>query len=89
MLAGDLLDRIEEQFLVAYAKAGKPREMALFTRHESLGDLHCELIAYLSPASVVLAAAVGADPCVRPEKDGLSLMVGCEEAWRVLFPERR
>lgn len=88
LLAGEPLAHLEELFLTEYALAGKPLGMALFTRHESTGDLHCELIAYLSPAALVVAHAVGAARCVRPSPVGLSLLAGEEACWRMLFPGR-
>ena len=52
MLAGEALAHIERLFNATYAKVGKPKDMALYIRHESEGHLHCEVIIYLSPASV-------------------------------------
>lgn len=86
MLAGEALDRLESLFRAEYAKAGRPSEMAIFIRHESEGRLHCEVKAYFAPASGAVAREVGADPCDRPSPQGLSLLVGGEEAWAALFP---
>ena len=88
MLVDDSLADIENHFLAAHAKAGNPAEMALFTRHESEGRLHCELILYLSPAASIVAGEIGARPCNRPSSNSLALLVGSEDSWRVLFPER-
>ena len=87
LLAGEPLGRIEELFLSEYARAGGPRDMAIFVRHESEGRLHCEVRAYFSPASAVVARAVDADPCDRPLPEGLSLLAGAHESWLVLFPD--
>ena len=87
MLAWEPLGRMEELFLAEYAKAGSPREMAVFIRHESEGRLHCEVMAYFSPAAAAVAGALDADPCASPSPDDLSLLAGAEESWRVLFPE--
>lgn len=84
MLASGGLGHIEKLFLSEYAQAGMPVEMALFTRHES-GELHCELVAYLSPLSVSVAHAVDAGPCARPSPEGLSLHAGSDACWEVLF----
>ncbi len=89
MLAGAVLDQIHERFLAAYGVADSGTETAVFIRHESEGRLHCEVKAYFSPAADVVARAVEAEPCNRPAPDGLSLLVGSEDSWSTLFPERR
>lgn len=78
---------IEETFAPAFAAAGSPPAMAVFTRPESEGRLHCEVIAYFSPASREVATAFEADPCAKPARTGLSLLAGGESSWSVLFPE--
>jgi hypothetical protein len=78
---------IEERFLPLFTAAGKPPEMAVFTRPESEGRLHCEVIAYFSPAAIVVAKASQAEPCEKPARAGLSLLAGDERSWSVLFPE--
>ena len=88
LTAGEPLSRIEELFRADYAKAGGPRDMALFTRLESAGRLHCEVRVYLSPASTAVARAVDAAPCARPTPEGLSLLAGTPAAWLALFPDR-
>jgi hypothetical protein len=88
MLARESLDKIEELFLSVYGKTDSPHEVAVFIRHESEGRLHCEVKAYFSPNSVILAREVEADPCARPSQDGLSLLVGSADSWLALFPER-
>jgi len=87
MLVDDSLADIEQQFLAAYTKADNPTEMALFSRHESEGRLHCDLMLYLSPASFVVADEIGAKPCNRPSSNSLSLLVGSDDSWPALFPE--
>ena len=82
-----LSDEIEAEFLKLFTTAGKPSNMAIFTRGESEGRLHCEVIAYFSPAAKELAPAFNAEPCTKPMRGGLSLLVGDAEAWSVLFPE--
>ena len=89
MLAQEPLDRIHDLFLPAYEQADGSKEMAVFIRHESEGRLHCEVKVYFSPASVAVARAVDAEPCARPSPDGLGLLVGSEDSWSALFPERR
>lgn len=87
MLAPEELGRIEALFLTMYTKAGRPKDMALFYRHES-GRLHCEVKVYLSPAAAAVARKIAADPCERPAPEGLSLSVGAEESWSIFFPAK-
>ena len=82
-----LSEEIEAEFLKLFTASGKPPNMAIFTRGESEGRLHCEVIAYFSPAARELAAAFDAEPCTKPERTGLSLLLGDTEAWLVLFSE--
>ncbi|KAB2891052.1 MAG: hypothetical protein F9K32_05870 [Desulfobulbaceae bacterium] len=88
MLAFLELDRVEILCLSAYTNANCPNEMAVFLRHESEGRLQCEVIVYFSPAMAHIAGELGATPCEKPAKYGLSLMVGTPNAWSLLFPER-
>ena len=88
MLAGEALEHLESLFRAECAKAGPSREMAIVIRHESEGRLHCEVKAYFAPASAAVAREVDADPCERPLPQGLSLLVGGEGVWAVLFSER-
>lgn len=78
---------IEELFLQSFHAAGRPSDMAVFTRLESEGRLHCEVIAYFSPATQKVARAFDAQPCERPERTGLGLLAGDLRSWSVLFPE--
>lgn len=87
MMAPTPTAEIEEAFLQAFAAAGQPADMAVFTRPESEGRLHCEVIAYFSPGAREVAMAFDAEPCEKPARAGLGLMAGDDRAWRVLFPE--
>jgi hypothetical protein len=87
MTAGMSSVEIEEQFQRSFTDAGEPLGMAVFTRSESEGRLHCEVIAYFSPAAVDMAQAFGARPCARPARVGLGLLAGDERSWSVLFPD--
>jgi len=78
---------IEELFQRSFTAAGKPHDMAVFTRSESEGRLHCEVIAYFSPAAVNVAKAFDAQPCAKPARVGLGLLAGNKGSWSVLFPE--
>jgi hypothetical protein len=61
--------------------------MAVFTRVESEGRLHCEVIAYFSPATADVAKKFNTEPCGKPVRTGLVLLAGDERGWSVLFPE--
>ena len=87
MMAPTPTAEIEEAFQKAFVAAGSPPEMAVFIRPESEGRLHCEVMAYFSPAADALAEAFEADPCLRPSPAGLGLLAGDESCWSVLFPE--
>jgi len=78
---------IEEAFEQAFAAAGRPSDMAVFTRPESESRLHCEVIAYFSPAAKDIAREFDAEPCGKPARAGLGLLTGAESSWSVLFPE--
>jgi hypothetical protein len=78
---------IEARFLQSFAAAGRPFDMAVFTRAESEGRLHCEVIAYFTPAAREVAKAFDAQPCAKPERMGLGLLAGDPGCWSVLFPE--
>ena len=87
MLVGEALAQLEELFLSEYGKSGSTNKIAIFIRHESEGRLHCEVKAYFSPEAVIVAKKVDADPCARPSRDGLSLLMGSEDSWQALFPK--
>jgi hypothetical protein len=80
-------DQIRDRFLRLFAEAGKPPDMAVFTRLESEGRLHCEVIAYFSPTAVRVAEEFDAQPCEKPARTGLGLLAGEAYSWSVLFPE--
>ena len=83
--SGMLSTEIETAFARRFAEAGGPQAMAVFTRPESEGRLHCEVIAYFSPAAWDLAKAFDAEPCEQPNREGLNLLAGEDAAWSVLF----
>jgi hypothetical protein len=86
MLADEALAHIKAIFLSEYKKINSSNEMAVFFRHESTGQVHCQVKVYFSPAAIVVAKAVDARPCKKPSIDGLGLLVGSKESWSVLFP---
>lgn len=85
ILAAVPLANIEEQFRLAYARAGLPEDMALFVRQQSEGGLHCDVSLYFSPAAAAVARAAGAEPCGRPLRQGLGLVIGHDACWSLLF----
>ena len=80
-------DEIEQEFLKLFAAAGGPIHMAVFTQPESEGRLHCEVMAYFSPAAKDVAKAFNAQPCKKPARSGLGLLAGDQLSWSVFFPE--
>ena len=80
-------DAIREQFAPLFTAAGRPVDMAVFTRHELEGRLQCEVVAYFSPAAAALAQGLGAQPCEKPTHHDLDLLAGEASCWAVLFPE--
>lgn len=78
---------IEAMFLQAFNAAGQPANMAVFTRLESEGRLHCEVTAYFSPAAKEIATAFDAEPCEKPSRAGLGLLAGNKLSWSILFSE--
>jgi hypothetical protein len=87
IMAGTPGAEIESVFSRLFDAAGRPPEMAVFTRPESEGRLHCEVIAYISPAAAPVAEAFDAEPCEKPARAGLALLSGEQAAWLALFPE--
>ena len=87
MVAAGPLIEIEEVFRKRFTAVGKPVEMAVFTRSEMEGRLHCEIVAYFSPAASEVANAFDAESCMRPAREGLDLLAGSPHCWAVLFPD--
>jgi hypothetical protein len=87
MVAVEPSEEIQALFSQVHAATGNPADMAVFTRHESEGRLHCEVVAYFSPKAADIARAFDAEPCQKPERTGLGLLAGSEQAWSALFGE--
>ena len=87
MMADEPVEQLREACRSLLTEGGKPTDMAVFTRHESDGRLHCDVVAYFSPAAAELARAFDADPCEKPARGGLSLLAGDQQCWPVLFPD--
>lgn len=81
------LQQIETEFQQAFAEAGSPAEMAVFTRLESESRLHCDLVVYFSPAARAVASEFDGIACEKPARPGLDLFAGDAACWSVLFPE--
>lgn len=60
----------------AWRHVGRPASLAAFTRHESEGRLHCELVVYFGPDAAFVAQQLGARPCEDPGPYDLSLLAG-------------
>lgn len=87
MTSGLPATEIEEAFGRLFTADAPAPEVAVFTRPESEGRLHCEVIAYFSPAAAQIAKMFGAEPCEKPARAGLGLLAGDETSWSVLFPK--
>jgi len=87
MMAFEPLADIEAQFRSMYRVAPCPKDVGVFIRHNAEGRLHCAVEVYLPPAAAGLAKELDAAPCARPSTNGLSLLIGSEDSWSMLFPE--
>lgn len=87
VLAFEPKEELRAQCAALWEAAGRPADLAVFTRHELEGRLQCEVIAYFSPAAAALARALGAQPCQRPVHHDLDLLAGNKDCWAVLFPD--
>ncbi len=74
------LEKIKEAFARLSPHVAQHADAAIFIRHENEGGVHCNVIAYFSPAIETLARTFNAEACIRPVPDGLSLFVGSTEA---------
>ena len=87
IMAAEPSNQITEAFRPLFEASGRPAEMAVFTRLESQGRLHCEVIAYFSPAVSGIGEDFDAEPCEKPARAGLGLLAGSPHCWEVLFSE--
>jgi hypothetical protein len=85
MMADEPSKELRAVFQTMFMSAGEPADMAIFTRHESEGRLHCEVIAYFSPAASEVAVLFGAEPCQIPTQNELALLAGSDDCWSTLF----
>jgi hypothetical protein len=74
-----LCDPVVQKVLQTYERVSStdhlPPGAAIYSRHESRGDLHCELILYFTSEAAVVAQELGAIACNEPAPQGLSLLV--------------
>ena len=75
-------NQIMNAFTPLFAAAGLPLDMAVFSGH----DQERNVIIYFSPRATDLAKIFGAQMCEKPQKDGLSLLVGQQQAWEHFYP---
>ena len=87
VLAYALKDQIQDLFPALFAAAGRPADMAIFTRHELEGRLQCEVVAYFSPTAEAIARLLDAQACEKPSRAELDLLAGEPGCWPVLFSE--
>ena len=86
IMAAGPAEQIRAAFLSLFESEGRPSEMAVFSRTDSEGRLHCEISVYFSPAAAEVAKLFDAKPSERPLKAGLDLLAGDQDSWSVLFP---
>lgn len=86
MTADESTEEVRAAFQELYQSVEPGVDIAVFTRNESEGRLHCEVIAYFSPAASALAKAFDAKPCQRPQRSGLGLLIGSDQSLMALFP---
>lgn len=77
---------IEQIFQPLFEAEGCPAEMAIFTRQEP-GAMHCEVIAYFSPAAIKIARKFSAQACNPPNLQGLELLAGSSNCRQALAQE--
>lgn len=85
ILAHVSCEEIKEMFQTSTEVSENDPERAVFIKQISDGQLHCEVIAYFSPASENIANRFNAVPCNKPLIENLTLLVGNEDSWKTLF----
>ncbi|MBX3038298.1 MAG: hypothetical protein KF758_15405 [Anaerolineales bacterium] len=88
IMANEPMEQIRKAFEEFAQKNDVAPELAIFTRNDSEGRLHCQVTAYFSPATIQIAKLFDATPCEKPNKDNLDLLAGDKICWEVLFPEK-
>lgn len=85
ILAHSICAEIKEIFETEYCTTENLLEIAVFIEQNSNSNLHCEVTAYFSPATIHLAQALDAKPCLKPQPENISLLAGSEVCWKMLF----
>ena len=80
LLAQPALAQVTHRFNTAFEQAERPRDMAVFIRHESEGRLQCELMLYFTPAAADIAQELDAIRCRKPAPGDMGLLAGSESA---------
>ena len=85
--------KIQDAFLVSFAAAGQPKDMAVFSASRwartAEGRSTKLVTAYFSPSAALLAKLFGAVACSKPSSEGISLLVGPQETLNDFFPDRK
>lgn len=87
MMADEPKEQIRKAFEEFISENKTSADVAIFTRNDSEGRLHCQVTAYFSPATNQIAKEFGATPCAKPSKINLDLLAGTETCWDILFPK--
>lgn len=87
LLADPLMQELCDAFEAWQAESPQTAASGLFMRHESAGQLHCDVKLYFSPAAAEIAHTLHATPSRKPGKEGMSLLVGGMDAWSALDAE--
>ena len=71
MLCDHTVEKLKKTYGSMYRNNQLPTDALIFSRHESRGDLHCELVLYFNPSETAVARAAGAVACNEPLPRGL------------------
>lgn len=88
IMANEPMEQIRKAFEEYVSNNSISPDVAIFTRNDSEGRLHCQVTAYFSPATLQIAKLFDASPCEKPNIDNLDLLAGDKMCWEVLFPEK-
>ncbi len=78
--------RIQRLFPPMFLEAGRPSDMAVFSRHDRRANT---VTVYFSPRALHLAALFEALPCDKPSSEGIGLLVGAQRSWGIHFPDKK
>jgi hypothetical protein len=80
----DLDGVLSTAWTMAYADAPLNYRIGVFRKSQAGGGA----VVYFSPGARWLAEAFGAEPCAKPEPQGMTLLIGDDRTWSACFPER-